>query len=157
MRRTSQKGILGNVTYLIDGFDIREPGNVVNNISLVNRSCFSKSLLSAGNWMWSYMYQYVIHCRPMKYINGFGPYLRVKVSRTFNLLIVNLDSSCFSQGWDFKKNNTWTKLKEKPQAVINILVTFITDRGYISLIYKEFSSLGAKDNTNTWKQNGQKM
>lgn len=49
MRRTSQKGILGNVTYLIDGFDIREPGNVVNNISLVNRSCFSKSLLSAGN------------------------------------------------------------------------------------------------------------
>lgn len=45
MRKTLQQGLLSNVIYLIDGLDIREPGNVVNNICLVMRSCSSESQL----------------------------------------------------------------------------------------------------------------
>lgn len=49
MRRTLLKGILGNAMYLIDKLDIKEPGDVVNDISLVKRSCSSESLLRAGS------------------------------------------------------------------------------------------------------------
>lgn len=78
MKRTSQEGMLGNVTYFLDGFDIRERGSVLNAISLVqkNRPRESVSLVQGIGCGATY----VAHCGTVNYRNGFGHRLIARFS-----------------------------------------------------------------------------